>query len=54
MSARDTGAPVTHDYAVPTTRSRGDLQWIRIDLGDDDHGHLIDPDKLFEVAMARQ
>ena len=44
---RDTGAPVT-----PTTRPgnafTGAIRWIRIDLGDDSHAHLIPPEEHFQ------
>src|SRR6476661_10451204 len=32
----------------------GTLSWVRIDLGDDDHSHLIDPEHRLAVAMMKQ
>ena len=51
---RDTGAPVTRDYAALDNAFTGAIKWIRIDLGDDAHGHLIPPEEHFKVAMTRQ
>ncbi len=51
---RDTGAPVTDDYATGDNAFTGAIRWIRIDLGDDAHDHLIPPELHFDVAMTRQ
>jgi hypothetical protein len=32
----------------------GAIEWVQIDLGDDDHNHLITPEERFKIAMARQ
>ena len=37
-----------------TTRSPAPIKWVRIDLGDDSHDHLISPETHFAVAMTRQ
>ena len=43
---------------APTTARRqrftGDARLVRIDLGDDDHSHLIDDEHRLQVAMMRQ
>ena len=43
----------------PTTAPTGNafngvIEWVQIDLGDDDHNHLITPEQRFKIAMARQ
>ena len=45
--------PVTRDYIGSRPVQRLD-RMVQIDVGDDDHDHLIDPDDLVRVAMARQ
>jgi hypothetical protein len=50
----ESGTPVTADYSAATSRFRGRIKWVQIDLGDDDHGHFIDSDERLRVAMARQ
>jgi arylsulfatase len=50
----ESGTTVTPDYSAATSRFTGKIRWVQIDLGDDDHGHLIDPEERTRVAMARQ
>ena len=40
---RDTGAPVTTEYPARDNAFTGTIKWVRIDLGDDSHDHLIPP-----------
>jgi arylsulfatase len=46
--------PVTADYTTATSRFTGTINWVQIDLGQDDHDHFIDPEERLRVAMARQ
>jgi hypothetical protein len=32
----------------------GEIDWVQIDIGNDDHDHLIKPEDRLMVAMARQ
>jgi arylsulfatase len=50
----ESGTPVTPDYTVESSRFSGRIEWVRIDLGDDDHDHLVDPDERLRIAMSRQ
>jgi arylsulfatase A-like enzyme len=50
----ESGTTVTPDYTSAGSRFTGKIHWVRIDLGDDDHGHLVDPEEVVRVAMARQ
>jgi hypothetical protein len=50
----ESGTAVTADYMVQTSRFTGAINWVQIDLGEDDHDHLIDPDERLRIAMARQ
>jgi arylsulfatase A-like enzyme len=49
----DTGGPVTTDYKG-ADRFNGTIKVVQIDVGDDDHDHLIDAEALVRIAMARQ
>jgi hypothetical protein len=52
---RDTGAPVTTDYPVGEASAfNGQTNWVRIDLGDDSHDHLIDGEHILQIAMTKQ
>jgi arylsulfatase len=50
----DSGTPVAGDYTVASSRFTGRIGWVQIDLGLDDHDHMIDPDERLRIAMARQ
>ena len=41
-------------HTPPRSRFTGKINWVQIDLGDDDHDHFIDPDERLRIAMARQ
>jgi arylsulfatase A-like enzyme len=51
---RDTGAPVTPDYPAGDNAFTGTVNWVRLDLGDDSHDHLIDAHDLLHLAMTKQ
>jgi arylsulfatase A-like enzyme len=50
----DFGMPVSSDYGGATSKFNGKIDLVQIDLGDDNHDHLVDPEQLIRVAMARQ
>jgi hypothetical protein len=51
---KETGSVVTPDYGVTANAFTGEINWIQIDLGKDNHDHLISPEERYRVAMARQ
>jgi hypothetical protein len=50
----DTGAPVTPDYKAADNAFTGAINWVRIEIGNDDHEHLIRTEDRLKVAAARQ
>jgi arylsulfatase len=50
----ESGTAVTADYTSRESRFTGRINWVQIDLGDDDHDHFIDPEERLRVAMAKQ
>jgi arylsulfatase len=52
---KEGGALVADDYPVPNDFT-GEVRWVEIDVGAaaDDADHMLDPDELLRVAMARQ
>jgi arylsulfatase len=50
----ESGTTVTPDYTAATSRFAGRINWVQIDLGDDDHDHFIDPEERLRVAMSVQ
>jgi arylsulfatase len=45
--------PVSDDYRG-VSRFTGRIDVVQIDLGEDDHSHLIDPAEVARVAASRQ
>ena len=45
--------PVGSDYGS-TSKFNGSIHVVQIDVGDDDHSHLIDPAQVARIATARQ
>jgi arylsulfatase A-like enzyme len=50
----ESGTTVSPDYTLETSRFTGKINWVQIDLGDDNHDHLIDPEERLRIIMARQ
>jgi arylsulfatase A-like enzyme len=50
----DFGMPVSSDYGAGTSKFNGKIDLVQIDVGDDGHDHLVDPQELIRVAMSRQ
>jgi arylsulfatase len=51
----DLALPVTDDYAVgEENQFQGTVNWVRIDLEDDDNSHLIPEDQLYKAIISRQ
>jgi arylsulfatase A-like enzyme len=50
----ESGTPVAADYTTKNSRFTGRINWVQIDLGDDDNDHFIDPDERLRIIMARQ
>jgi arylsulfatase len=51
---RETGTTVASDYTAATSRFNGKIDWVQIDLGDDDNDHFIDDEERLRIAMSRQ
>jgi arylsulfatase len=51
---RDTGSPTSPDYGPTGNRFTGDVHWVQIELGQDDHSHLITPEQRLNLALARE
>jgi arylsulfatase len=46
------GSPVTADYSV--SKFTGNVKWVELELGDDNHSHLIKPEDRLRLAMGVQ
>ena len=50
----ESGTTVAEDYTARTSKFNGNINWIELDLGVDDHDHLISPEERLHLAMVRQ
>jgi arylsulfatase len=50
----DTGSPASPEYGATGNKFTGKIRWVQIDVGEDDHNHLITPDQRLSLAMGRQ
>ena len=50
----ESGTAVASDVEPRQSRFNGKIDWVQIDLGDDDHDHMIDPEERLKIVMARQ
>lgn len=50
----ESGTPVSPDYTTHNSKFTGKIHWVQLDVGKDDHDHLISPEERLRVAMARQ
>lgn len=51
----DSASPVTDDYGSGQENAfTGRIQWVQIDLEDDDVSHLEDPEQTYHRIIARQ
>jgi arylsulfatase A-like enzyme len=50
----DSGSPASPDYGEKGNMFTGEISWVQLDIGTDDHDHLITPEQRFQIAMARQ
>ena len=50
----DDGSAVSDDYSPENSAFTGTINWVQLDIGEDDNDHLITPEERLQVAMARQ
>ncbi|WAM17975.1 sulfatase-like hydrolase/transferase [Rhodococcus sp. JS3073] len=50
----DVASPVSREYGPTGNGFTGDIAWARIDIGEDDHSHLADPEHRMTIAMTKQ
>lgn len=50
----DGGSPASPEYGPTGNSFTGHIHWVQLDIGDDDHSHLVKPEDRLKLAMARQ
>ncbi|MFZ0014366.1 MAG: arylsulfatase [Acidimicrobiia bacterium] len=51
---RETGTTVASDYTAATSKFNGKIEWVQLDVGDDDHDHFITDEDRLRIAMSQQ
>ena len=51
---RETGTTVLPGTAAADTVFDGEIRWVELSIGADDHSHLIDPEDIMTMMMSRQ
>ena len=51
---RELGTPVMPGTPIESTVFNGEIAWVELSIGDDDHTHLIDAEDHLQVLIARQ
>ncbi len=54
MSSDDTGSPVIADYGPTSNRFNGQIELVQLDVGEDNHAHLITAEQWFNSSRWRQ
>jgi arylsulfatase len=50
----ESGSPVSEDYGTRGNEFTGEVKWVQIDIGVEDHDHLVSPEERLKLAMAKQ
>jgi arylsulfatase len=50
----DTGSPTSTDYGPHGNKFTGSIDWVKIDIGDDSHDHLVTAEDKLNISMSRQ
>lgn len=48
------GAPISPEFSLSHNKFNGKVNWVKIDVGDDDQSHLISPEEKIRIAMSIQ
>jgi arylsulfatase A-like enzyme len=51
---RETGTAVASGYDVESSVFTGEINWVELKVGDDDHSHMVDSEQVIHMVMTRQ
>jgi arylsulfatase len=51
---RELGTPVFPGASIESTVFTGEIDWVELSTGDDDHTHLIAPEEHLQLLMSKQ
>jgi hypothetical protein len=50
----DSGSPASPDYGPTGNKFSGKIDWVKLDVGEDSHDHLVTAEDKLNIAMSRQ
>jgi hypothetical protein len=50
----DTGSPTSPDYGPHANKFSGSIDWVNLDVAEDNQDHLITAEDQLNIAMSRQ
>jgi hypothetical protein len=50
----DSGSPVSPDCGPTGNKFSGQIDWVKLDIGEDSQDHLIKAEDRLNIAMSRQ
>jgi arylsulfatase len=50
----ETGTAVAPECDTQSSEFSGEINWVELKVGEDDHSHLVDPEEHIKVLIARQ
>jgi len=50
----DSGSPASTDYGPTGNKFNGTINWVQLEVGEDDHNHIVTAEDKFNMAMAKQ
>jgi arylsulfatase len=50
----DTGSPASPEYGPTGNKFNGTINWVQLEIGEDDHNHLVTAEDKVNMAMAKQ
>jgi hypothetical protein len=50
----ETGTAVAPECDTQSSEFSGEINWVELKVGEDDNGHLVNPEEYAKVLIARQ
>jgi hypothetical protein len=51
---RELGTPIVAGTSPNDTEFTGEIKWVELSTGEDDHTHMLDPDSIMQMLMSKQ
>jgi arylsulfatase len=51
---QELGTTILPDSTPADTVFTGEIKWVELSIGEDDHGHMVDPEDHLHMLMSKQ